>query len=88
MSVLIKNKLSTAHEQVREAYLNGATLRQIAEVHGVSPGTVRNVLIEMGVELRARGRRKRVEEKDPRGLPSEDTVDTESQAPVYEGGKF
>lgn len=60
-----KSKLATAKEQVREAYTNGATLREIAEVHNVSSGTVRNLLIEMGEKLRRPGRKsgKQVEKK-------------------------
>lgn len=72
MTSRLKNKLSMVRPQVREAYRNGATLRQIGDVHGVSPGTVRNALIEMGEELRARGRRKRAEMADPRILPVEE----------------
>jgi hypothetical protein len=72
----MRNKLATAKEQVREAYLNGATLRQIGEVHGVSPGTVRNALIEMGEKLRPRGRRKRVQPADERILPVGDLPET------------
>ena len=48
----LKNKLAASREQVREAYRNGATLRQIAEVYDASPGTVRNVLLEMGEMMR------------------------------------
>jgi hypothetical protein len=59
MAIGIKNTLAPVREQVIEAYRNGATLRQIAEVHGVSSGTVRNCLVESQVELRARGRRKK-----------------------------
>jgi hypothetical protein len=87
-------------EPVAEAYRNGATLRQIGEVYGVSPGTVRNVLIEMGVEMRPRGRRKRAEAKDPRILPvaepvpapvstATDSTNTTVNPPeTYEGGVF
>jgi transposase-like protein len=59
MAIGIKYTLAPVREQVIEAYKNGATLRQIAEVHGVSSGTVRNCLVECQVELRARGRRKK-----------------------------
>lgn len=62
----LKNKLAPAKEQVQEAYQNGATLRQIAEVHGVSAGTVRNCLVELGIDLRPRGRRKNKQDADPR----------------------
>jgi transposase-like protein len=59
MAIGIKNTLAPVKEQVIEAYNNGATLRQIAEVHGVSSGTVRNCLRESSVDLRPRGRRKK-----------------------------
>lgn len=91
MTTRLKNKLAMCREQVREAYRNGATLRQIGEVHGVSAGTVRNVLIEMGETLRPRGRRKKSETHDPRILPVEQTPEAEAQpeAPqTYEGGAF
>jgi len=87
----LNNKLSMAREQVRAAYRNGATLRAIGEVHGVSPGTVRNVLIELGETLRARGRRKKAEMHDPRILPvdpTEQVSSDDSKTSVYEGGTF
>lgn len=59
MAIGLKNKLAPVKEQVQEAYRNGATLRQIAEVHNVSAGTVRNCLVEIGADLRPRGRRKK-----------------------------
>lgn len=65
-----KSKLSTAKEQVREAYRNGATLREIADVHNVSAGTVRNLLIESGESLRRPGR-KSGKKKDKLLLPVE-----------------
>lgn len=49
-------KLATSKEQVVLAYRNGATMRQIAEVHGVSVGTVRNLLVSEGESIRAKGR--------------------------------
>jgi transposase-like protein len=82
----LKNKLATSREQVREAYRNGATLREIGEVHGVSAGTVRNVLIELGETLRSRGRRKKPEAHDPRILTVDPETTVESQG--YEGGAF
>lgn len=92
MSTRLKNKLATAREQVRAAYRNGATLRQIGEVHGVSAGTVRNVLIEMGETLRSRGRRKKIDTHDPRILSTEAAPADGSEAPPsasdYEGGTF
>jgi transposase-like protein len=54
----LSKKLAASKDQVKEAYTNGATLRDIAELYDVSSGTVRNLLIELGVELRSRGRKK------------------------------
>ena len=87
MANRMRNKLATAREQVKEAYENGATLRQIGEVHGVSAGTVRNVLREMGVELRPRGRRKLSETPDDRALQLDAPAEPEQPA-SYEGGSF
>lgn len=53
---LTTRKLATSKEQVLLAYQNGATMRQIAEVHGVSIGTVRNLLIAEGQAIRPKGR--------------------------------
>lgn len=81
MTTRLKNKLAAHRDEVAEAYRNGATLRQIGDVHGVSSGTVRNALIEQGVSLRARGRQRLAETEDPRILPAgEDNPDH------YEGG--
>ncbi len=93
MTTRLRNKLSMVHEQVREAYRNGATLRQIGDVHGVSPGTVRNVLKEMGETLRLRGRRKKSATADPRILPIDAPAEgSDDQEPTtngaYEGGPF
>jgi len=90
MTTRLKNKLVTVNEQVREAYRNGATLRQIGEVHGVSAGTVRNALIEMGETMRRRGRRKAADTHDPRILPVDAVDDSEEEvvAEKYEGGVF
>jgi hypothetical protein len=87
MTSKLKNQLATVREQVGEAYQNGATLRQIGEVHSVSAGTVRNVLLELGIKLRSRGRRKKADLTDPRILrvnahPLQDEVKG------YEGGVF
>lgn len=75
-----KNKLATAKEQVRDAYLNGATMREIAEVHGVSPGTVRNALIELGVNRRRPGR-KAGKKKEKELLPVQNLEPEISLAP-------
>jgi len=92
MTTRLRNKLSTSHEQVLTAYRNGATLRQIGDVHGVSPGTVRNVLKEMGESLRSRGRRKKSATPDPRILPiaapAEGSDDAATPPAAYEGGPF
>lgn len=93
MTTKLRNKLSTAREQVREAYRNGATLRQIGDAHNCSPGTVRNVLEEMGETLRSRGRRKKVYMNDPRILPMEPKLDggdefAATASSKYEGGTF
>jgi transposase-like protein len=81
MASQLKNKLAKSAEQVQEAYQNGATLREISEVHGVSSGTVRNCLIEAGVKLRSRGRKKRSDANDDRVLPVEDLA-TASDASI------
>jgi transposase len=95
MTTRLKNKLSTVRPQVQEAYRNGATLRQIAEVYGVSAGTVRNVLVEMGELMRARGRRKKADTRDPRILPVDPVEELEDEDDAnrinpegYEGGLF
>ena len=99
-SMRLRNKLSTVHEPVIEAYRNGATIRAIADIYNVSPGTVRNLLIEEGETMRSRGRRKKIETIDPRILPAippsecaEDcencTCKEEPEAPdKYEGRLF
>ena len=43
------------------AYNNGATLRTIAGAYRVSPGTIRNILLRSGIDLRKRGRKTREE---------------------------
>jgi hypothetical protein len=53
-----RNKLATSAPQVVEGYRNGATLRELAQIHSVSAGTIRNCLISNGVALRSRGRRR------------------------------
>lgn len=101
MATRLRNKLTMVRDQVHEAYQNGATLRDIARVHGVSAGTVRNLLKEMGVEMRARGRRKKQDMADPRILvvdveslheKAQDTASEEAadvpQITHYEGGAF
>ena len=88
MTTRLRNKLAMSQEQVRDAYKNGATLRQIGDVHGVSAGTVRNLLLEMGVKLRNRGRRSKAATHNPRILPLEGTEDSDEGSSGYDGGSF
>jgi hypothetical protein len=85
MTTRLNNKLMTQREEVKKAYQNGATLRQIGEVHAVSAGTVRNVLKEMGVPMRSRGRRRKADTTDPRILPVEAPVEGAEAPSDYEG---
>lgn len=52
-------KLTKEVPLILEAYRNNQTLRQIADFHGVSHGTIRNILDREGVPLRGRGRRRK-----------------------------
>jgi len=72
MTTILKNKTSPYRDQIKGAYMNGATLKEIAVVHGVSQGTVRNCLIEMGVEMRSRGRQRRSNINNEEVLPVDD----------------
>ena len=56
------NKLSKFREEVITSYNNGLSLRQIATLHECNPGTVRNFLRLEGVQVRGRGRVKKVQE--------------------------
>ena len=87
MTTRLRNKLATAHEEVSEAYRNGATLCQIGEFHGVSSGTVRNILKELGVEMRSRGRQKKSTLVDSRMLPLEAATEAtpDETTEEYEG---
>ena len=89
MPTKLSNKLAMVTEQVREAYRNGASLRQIGDLHSVSAGTVRNALIELGEPLRSRGRRRKAELHDPRILSDElETTEGVQPSGDYEGGSF
>ena len=55
-----KKKLAGLKGLIKEAYDNGMVLREIARVHGVSAGTVRNALISQGATRRPQGRRRGV----------------------------
>jgi transposase len=50
-------KLLKETPQILEAYRNGSTIREIAEVYKVSTGTVRNILNRNDEPLRPRGRK-------------------------------
>jgi hypothetical protein len=55
-----RNKLLPVAEQVVHAYTTvGKTMHEIADFFNCSDGTVRNLLIIKGVDLRPRGRRKK-----------------------------
>jgi transposase len=53
-------KLLKETPQILEAYRNGSTIREIAEVYKVSTGTIRNILNRNDEPLRPRGRRPKV----------------------------
>lgn len=88
MTTRLRNKLVAYRDQIRDAYLNGATLRSIGDVHDVSAGTVRNLLLEMGVSMRPRGRRSKAAVHNPRILPLEGDSSDDSKAGKYEGPSF
>ena len=46
-------------DSVKEAYMRGATLKEIADVYNCSPGTVRICLKKNDVPLRRPGRRRK-----------------------------
>lgn len=58
-----RKKLATVIPNVVEGYNNGATLRELAHIYEVAPGTIRNLLLSQGAELRPRGRRKKAVEE-------------------------
>lgn len=55
-------KLSNQTPEIVEAYKNNMSLRDIANLHGVSTGTVRNLLVREGVALRQRGRKSKAQD--------------------------
>ena len=55
----IKRRLLQAAGQITSAYEKGWTLRELATTHDASPGSIRNLLIEEGVKMRSRGKRKK-----------------------------
>jgi transposase-like protein len=82
MTTRLRNKLASHKEQVREAYRNGATMREIADLHSVSTGTVRNCLIELGEATRPRGRRKKADSEEVSRLLPLDGVSVETAETV------
>jgi hypothetical protein len=60
-----RKKLAAVIPNVVEGYKNGATLSELAHIYEVAKGTVRNLLLSQGVELRSRGRRKKSENVQP-----------------------
>lgn len=79
----IRNKLASSKDQIVSAYKNGTTLRELAELHEVSAGTVRNLLVEEGVTMRARGRRK-MPENEPKTLPVEEVLGETPEVEQFE----
>ncbi len=54
-----KRELLQVKDQITLAYTNGWSLRDLAEAYHTSPGSIRTLLIEEGVTMRSRGRRKK-----------------------------
>ncbi len=52
-----RKKLAGVIPLVVEGYQNGSTLRELAKIYEVAPGTIRNLLMSEDVDLRARGRK-------------------------------
>lgn len=75
MATRLRNKLVAEQGQIREAYRNGATLQEIGAVYNASPGTVRNILRDMGETLRPRGRRRREDVVNPQILDIDGVVE-------------
>jgi hypothetical protein len=53
-----KRKLASVKGYIIEGYTYGSTLRDLAITYDVSPGTIRNLLIDNGISLRSPGRRR------------------------------
>lgn len=51
-------KLEAIKDNIQAAYKNGATLETLSMVHGVSVGTIRNILLRLGENIRKPGRPK------------------------------
>lgn len=55
----MRKKLLFDEQLIVDAYNNGLTLREIGDFHKVSYITVRRVLMEKGIPMRPRGRKKK-----------------------------
>ncbi len=60
-----RKKLATVITLVIEGYNNGSTLRELAGIYEVAPGTIRNLLLSHDIDLRSPGRRKKVSLVNP-----------------------
>ena len=54
-----KRELLQMKEYITKFYTLGVSLRQLSEWYNTSPGSIRTLLIEEGVKMRQRGRRKK-----------------------------
>jgi hypothetical protein len=54
-----KHKLLQVKEYIAEAYVSGTSLREVADSYQTSVGSIRALLIEMGIPLRKPGRPKK-----------------------------
>ena len=54
-----KRRLLQDAEYIIQGYRQGQSLRYFAEIYLTSAGSIRTLLIEEGVELRARGRKRK-----------------------------
>ena len=59
MTSLKPLKTAGHEEEIILGYKAGSTLDNLATFHNVSKGTIRNLLISSGVELRSRGKRRK-----------------------------
>jgi hypothetical protein len=55
----VKRKLLAVAQYIKEGYESGSTIKELSGSYNASPGSIRNFLIEEGVILRSRGRRKK-----------------------------
>lgn len=49
-------KLEAYHGQIAQAYAGGVSMALLAQTHGVSIGTIRNILLRLNVPIRKPGR--------------------------------